>query len=126
MANFTWINTGGGDWSNVANWSRGGVVPVLRTPNFAIDTASFDDLATSYTVTINAGTTVGSSATGGPLIEVDATSASKDVAFSIGGTLNADFIFYTGEGDPATTIMVEAGGSLIAPTLLYSVNVFET
>ena len=60
MANFTWTNAAGGDWSVASNWSLGGVIPAPRPPG-AGDTAFFGNLANSYTVTVEAGTTVGDS-----------------------------------------------------------------
>ena len=72
MVNFTWTNPAGGDWSVASNWSLGGIVPP-RPPGTSTDSASFGNLASSYTVTVNAGTTVGNSVTGGPFIEIDVT-----------------------------------------------------
>jgi hypothetical protein len=63
MANFTWTNAAGGDWSTASNWSLGGSV-APRPPEFGVDTAFFGDLANSYTVTV--GTTVGSNILGAP------------------------------------------------------------
>ena len=77
-------------------------------------------------MTVNAGTTVGDSVTGGPFISIDATSALKDVAFSISGSLTADFLYGTAASGPPTSMIVEPGGSLFAPTLLFSIDAFET
>ena len=45
MANFTWKNAAGGDWSDAANWSLGGIIVAPRPPESATDTAFFDNLA---------------------------------------------------------------------------------
>ena len=120
MANFTWTNAGGGDWSDASNWS-----PSIIAPPGAGDNATFNDLATSYTVTVKAGTTVGGKL--GTSISIDATSALKDVAFSISGSLTADIFYGTNASGPATSFtLIEAGGALIAPTLLFSNDAFET
>jgi hypothetical protein len=126
MADFTWTNVAGGDWSMASNWSRSGGIGPPRPPEFALDTANFGDLASSYIVTVNAGTTVGNSLTGGPFITIDATSALRDVAFSISGSLTADFFYVTAASGPPTSMIVEPGGSLFAPTLLFSNDAFET
>ena len=126
MADFTWTNAAGGDWSVASNWSLGGGIAAPRPPESGLDTATFGDLASSYTVTVNAGTTVGDGVTGGPFISIDATSALRDVAFSISGSLTADFLYHTAASGPATSMIVEPGGSLFAPTLLFSIDVFET
>jgi Hint domain len=120
MANFTWTNAGGGDWSDASNWS-----PSIIGPPGARDNTTFNDLASSYTVTVKAGTTVGNG-TAGPFISISATSALKDVAFSISGTLTADFLYGTAKSGPGTSLTIEAGGALIVPTLLFSNNAFET
>ena len=52
-------------------------------------------------MTVNAGTTVGGGVTGGPFIEIDAISATKDVAFSVSGSLTADFLYGTAASGPA-------------------------
>ncbi len=125
MAVFTWTNAAGGDWSVASNWSpSGGIVP--PPPESSLDTAIFGDLANSYTVTVNAGTTVGGGVTGGPFIEIDAISATKDVAFSVSGSLTADFLYGTAASGPATSLTIQAGGALIVPTLLFSTDAFET
>ncbi len=126
MADFTWTNAAGGDWSDPSNWSLGGGIVPPRTPERATDTANFGDLASSYTVTVNAGTTVGDSVTGGPFISIDATSATKDVVFSISGSLTADFFYGTAASGPATSLTIQGGGALIVPTLLFSTDAFET
>jgi hypothetical protein len=77
-------------------------------------------------VTVNAGTTVGDSVIGGPFISIDATSATEDVAFSISGSLTADFLYGTAASGPPTSMIVEPGGSLFARTLLFSIDAFET
>ena len=102
MANFTWTNAGGGDWSDASNWS-----PSISGPPGAGDNTTFNDLASSYTVTVKAGTTVGNG-TAGPFISISATSALKDVAFSISGTLTADFLYGTAKNGPATSLTIEA------------------
>ncbi len=45
---------------------------------------------------------------------------------SISGSLKADFLYNTATGGPATDVTIEAGGSLIVPTLIFSFNVLET
>jgi hypothetical protein len=118
MAHFTWTNAAGGDWSNAANWS-----PSIFAPPGLNDTANFNDLANAYTVTVTG--TVGISVLS-PSISIDAVSASNDVAFSISGRLTGNFIYNTNMGGPATSLTIEAGGSLIVPELLYSIDIFET
>ena len=118
MAHFTWTNAAGGDWSNPANWN-----PSIFGPPGLNDTANFNDLANAYTVTVTG--IVGINVLS-PSISIDATSASNDVAFSISGRLTGNFIYFTDAAGPATSVTIEAGGSLIAPDLLYSVNRFET
>jgi hypothetical protein len=72
-------------------------------------------------VTVAAGTTVGNSITG-PTIEFDPTALIGSPTFSI----TAGLIHFTTAGDPATSVTVEAGGSLYAPFLLFSVDVPQT
>jgi hypothetical protein len=124
MASFTWTNPAGGDWSVASNWTAPLGISPLRAPG-AGDTATFDDLANSYTVTVQADETVGDG-TAGPSISIDATSTLDDVAISISGTLTADLLYNTATSGPATNLTIEAGGSLIVPTLLFSFNVLET
>ncbi len=47
MANFTWTNDAGGDWSDASNWS-----PLFGAPPGLSDTAIFGSLASSYSVTV--------------------------------------------------------------------------
>ncbi len=108
----------GGDWSDASNW-----FPSSLTPPGTNDTANFDDLANAYTVTVTG--TVGISVLS-PSISIDAVSATNDVALSISGKLTENFIYNTDSGGPATSLTNEAGGSLIAPQLLFSFNVLET
>ena len=121
MANFTWTNAVGGDWSAASNWSIGGIA-APRPPGSG-DTASLDDLANSYTVTVAAGSTVGGSIVG-PFIEIDAdpTALTGSPTLSISGSLTADLIYFTSAGGPATSVTVNPGGSLFAPVLLFSVG----
>ena len=123
MANFTWTNAAGGDWSTASNWSHNGIIGLPRPPEFGVDTAFFGDLANPYTVTVS--TTVGSDILGAPLIEIDPTT-SAGPAFDISGSLTADVIYFTSAGDPATSMTIEPGGSLFAPLLLFSVDVPQT
>ena len=125
MANFTWTNAAGGDWSAASNWSLGGIA-APRPPGSG-DTASLDDLANSYTVTVAAGSTVGGSIVG-PFIEIDAdpTALTGSPTLSISGSLTADLIYFTSAGGPATSVTVNPGGSLFAPFLLFSVDVPQT
>ena len=88
MTDFSWTNAAGGDWSGAANWV---IVPgngIGPPPPGIGDSASFGDLATSYTVTVS--TTI-DNGTDGPSISINAASAVRDVAFSISGTLTAEF-----------------------------------
>ena len=129
MANFTWVNPAGGDWSVASNWAL--LIPITppRPPESGVDTAALDDLANSYTVTVGAGTTVGNSVLGGPFIEIDATPSAGLTgapAISISGTLTADVAYFTGSGGPATSMTIEAGGSFDVPSLLFSLNIPET
>jgi hypothetical protein len=107
MANFTWTNAAGGDWSVAANWALSVPITPPRPPGSATDTAFFGDLASSYTVTVNAGTTVGNSVTGGPFIEIDPTTLTGP-AFSISGSLTADIIYYTASTTPLRAILPPA------------------
>ena len=123
MTDFSWTNAAGGDWSGAANWV---IVPgngIGPPPPGIGDSASFGDLATSYTVTVS--TTIGNG-TDGPSISINATSAVRDVAFSISGTLTASFLYGAASSGPATSMTIEAGGALIAPALLFSNDRFET
>jgi Hint domain len=120
MPTFSWTNPSGGDWSNAANW--GGVIGT--PPPGAGDNATFDDLANSYTVTVTG--TVGGGADGGPSLSINATSPIRDVALSISGSLKADVLYNTAASGPATSLTIDAGGSLIVPTLMFSFNVLET
>jgi hypothetical protein len=120
MGNYTWTNAAGGDWSVAGNW-----YPSLFAPPGLNDTANFNDLANAYTVTVQAGETIGISALS-PSISFDATSALTDAALSISGKLTANILYSTDSGGPATSLTIEAGGSLIAPQLLFSSNVLET
>jgi hypothetical protein len=124
MASFTWTNAAGGDWSVATNWSIPLGVAPPRAPR-AGDVAILDNLANSYTVTVAAGTTVGNSTTG-PFIEIDATAQVGAPALSISGSLTADFVYFTAAGDPTTSVTIQAGGSLYAPVLLFSVDVPQT
>jgi hypothetical protein len=123
MATFTWTNAAGGDWSVASNWTLPVGISPPRPPG-AGDTATFNDLANSYTVTVQAGETVGGLL--GTSLSIDATSALDDVAFSISGTLTASILYNTVASGPATNLTIEAGGSLIVPVLLFSFNVVET
>ncbi len=124
MASFTWTNPAGGDWSVASNWSLPAGISPPRAPR-AGDVANLNNLASSYTVTVAAGSTVGSSS-GGPFIEFDATASIGAPALSISGTLTANIIYYTNPGDPATSVTIEAGGSLDTPLLFYSLDVPQT
>ena len=95
MADFSWTNAAGGDWSVASNWSPS----ILNPPPGNGDGADFADLATGYTVTVAAGTMV-AAGLDGAFITVDATSALKDVAFSISGSLTADFAYHTAASGP--------------------------
>ena len=95
MANFTWTNAAGGDWSVASNWSPFGVIPAPPPGNG--DNADFGDLASSdYTVTVQAGTKVGWRLDG-PFIVDRCRLVGLDghVAFSISGSLTADFHYVT-------------------------------
>ena len=126
MADFTWTNAAGGDWSVASNWSPSILNP---PPPGNGDNADFNDLATGlssgYTVTVQAGTVV-AAGLDGVFITIDAISDTKDVAFSISGSLTADIQYVTNAGGPATSFVVEAGGSLFVPTLLAAFDTAQT
>ena len=123
MAEFAWTTTGTGDWSDPSNWA---LVAGIGTPPPGVgDVAIFGNLSNSYTVTVQAGSTVGGTITG-PFINIDLTSLIGAPTFSISGTLTADIIYHTDPGDPATGMSIEPGGLLYAPILLFSVDVPET
>jgi hypothetical protein len=123
MANFAWKNTAGGDWSDASNWLGFGTPP----PG-AGDKAVFVNLPTSYTVTVKAGMTVGGTNRGPHIaINADQFCFTGSPAFSISGSLTTDgIVYFTSAGGPATSITVEAGGSLHATSLLYSIDVLQT
>ena len=91
------------------------------------DTASLDDTANSYTVTVAAGSTVGGSIVG-PFIEIDADPSCIDRLSDAFHRWLADGRCHlpTDPGGPATSVTVEAGGSLFVPFLLFSVDVPQT
>ena len=114
MAHFTWSNPDGGDWSVASNWSPS----IPDPPPGAGDTASLDNLANNYTVTVAAGTTVGT-VTGAPFIEINVTQLLGAPALSISGSLTADVIYHTDPGDPATNVTIKSGGSLSSPSFSF-------
>ncbi len=113
-------NAAGGDGSDIANW-----FPAKGGPPQNSDNTTFNDLATSYTVTVRAGETNGISKLS-PSISIDAASAVKDMALSISGALTGNFVTTLGQGGAAASLTIEPDGALIAPELLFSVDVFET
>ena len=126
MATFSWTNAAGGDWSGAANWQ---LVPppfVGTPPPGAGDYTEFGNLAAvnPYIVTVDA-----ADSPVGPLsgIEIDVTAMAGAPVFSISGTLKTNAIIYhTDAGDPATSMTIEAGGSLDVITmfsLLFSMDV---
>ena len=117
MANFTWTNAAGGDWSVASNWS-----PSITAPPGTGDTAFFGNLTNSYTVTVGAGSTVEAAP---PLSKSTLLSRPAPRRFP-SAALTADIIYHTDPLDPATSMTVEAGGSLFVPFLLFSVDVPQT
>jgi Hint domain len=118
MALFFWTHTPSGDWSDGANWTPVG--PALPTPG-PDDIAFFGELPSNYTVNVT--TLVGVEA----MIIDPTTPFTGDPTFSISGSLTTEFLDYaTAFGGPATSMTINAGGSLDITTALASIRVPET
>ena len=108
----------GGDWSDGANWTPVG--PALPTPG-PDDIAFFGELPGNYTVNVT--TLVGVEA----MIIDPTTPFTGDPTFSISGSLTTEFLDYaTAFGGPATSMTINAGGSLDITTTLVSIRIPET
>ena len=128
MATFTWTNAAGGDWNGAANWE---LVPppfVGTPPPGAGDYTIFGNLAAVNYISgdsLTRQTFARWSYLSG--IEIDVTAIAGAPVFSISGTLATNSIIYhTDAGDPATSMTIEAGGSLDVVTmfsLLFSMDV---
>jgi Hint domain len=108
MTDFTWTTIGSGDWSTAANWTslEQGEVP----PPGAGDIATFDDLTSNYTVNVTTNVDVSD-------ILIDTSTSTATI--SISGSLTTDRIVYFSPFDgTATSMTVNAGGSLDITTLL--------
>ena len=109
MTDFTWTTTGSGDWSSPSNWFSLEQNPV--PPPGPGDIATFGDLASDYTVNVTTNIDVADI-----LIDTEISAAS----ISISGSLTTDDIVYETPaiGGIATSMTVNAGGSLDIATLL--------
>jgi hypothetical protein len=108
VTDFTWTTAGSSDWSTPSNWFslEQGEVP----PPGAGDIATFGDLASDYTVNVTTNIDVADI-----LIDTSASTAT----ISISGSLTTDDIVYFSPFDgTATTMTVNADGSLDITTLL--------
>ena len=121
--NFTWTNAAGGDWSVASNWSPSILNP--PRPERGYCGLRRPEASSGYTVTV-----------GGTAVDrwhgrrlhrrsMPLRPPGRPGVFHQ-RPLTADIIYVTDAGGPATSMMVEAGGSLFVPTLLCSFDASQT